>query len=209
MNKGTGKTTTLSEIVLQLLTLLKSSRIIIVTSSNSAADLLTQRLVESAGLDFSKMLRLVGYKVMRSKNAKSNIPVEIADFCCSAGKLKEFCCNDATSGNDEPQRDWKYIKNFHVVIGTCVTIGDMLQSECLQNYFTHAIVDEAAQCLETETLIPMVLVGRNKGQVILSGDSMQLPPTVISKHAQDRGLSKTLFNRLSERYESWSVQVIT
>lgn len=189
--------------MLKLLTLLESSRVIVVTSSNSAADLLTQRLVQSNIIDTKEMLRLVGFK----QSLSSQIPGDIAELCCSAAELEKFCGKSETSGNRTFNRNWELLKNFRLVIATCVTIGDALTSDTLRNYFTHAIVDEAAQCLETEALIPMVLVGRNNGQVILSGDPMQMPPTVISKHAQNRGLSKTLFSRLLERYASFDDQV--
>lgn len=40
-------------------------------------------------------------------------------------------------------------------------------------YFSHIFVDEAAQALESETLIPLSLAGRTT-KIILAGDHMQV-----------------------------------
>jgi predicted DNA helicase len=62
--------------------------------------------------------------------------------------------------------------------------------------FDYVVIDEATQSTESSALIPAV-----KGkQLVLIGDHMQLPPTVISKEAQDKGLSVSLQERLVDRY---------
>lgn len=43
----------------------------------------------------------------------------------------------------------------------------------LTGYFSHIFVDEAAQALESETLIPLSLAGRTT-KIILAGDHMQV-----------------------------------
>lgn len=49
--KGTGKTTTLTELMLQIITNVKNSKIIVATQSNSAANLIAQHLVSSNQVD--------------------------------------------------------------------------------------------------------------------------------------------------------------
>lgn len=58
--------------------------------------------------------------------------------------------------------------------------------------FDLALVDEATQAIEPLSLLPFARARR----VVLSGDHLQLPPTVISPEAARRGLSTSLFERL-------------
>jgi len=44
---------------------------------------------------------------------------------------------------------------------------------CFVDFFTHIFLDEAAQALETEMLIPISLAGP-KTRLILAGDQMQV-----------------------------------
>jgi superfamily I DNA and/or RNA helicase len=59
------------------------------------------------------------------------------------------------------------------------------------------IVDEAAQSLEVESLIPLRF-GCNK--MIQVGDPEQLPATVLSKRAQENGLTRSLFGRIYQGF---------
>jgi senataxin len=56
------------------------------------------------------------------------------------------------------------------------------------------IVDEAAQAVELTCLIPL----RHKcTRLVLIGDPMQLPATVLSQHAREREYDRSLFERLT------------
>jgi len=44
---------------------------------------------------------------------------------------------------------------------------------CISGFFTHIFLDEAAQALECEMLIPLSLAGP-KTRVVLAGDHMQV-----------------------------------
>jgi superfamily I DNA and/or RNA helicase len=54
------------------------------------------------------------------------------------------------------------------------------------------VMDEATQATEPGAWIPVLRAEK----IIMAGDHFQLPPTVISKKAEDMGLAKTLFERL-------------
>lgn len=57
------------------------------------------------------------------------------------------------------------------------------------------VIDEAAQALEVSCYIPILL----SKQVILGGDHKQLPPTIKSREAEQKGLSITLFDRMMSK----------
>lgn len=94
------------------------------------------------------------------------------------------------------------MKKYQVVVGTSSIIGKLLHASSLRNHFTHAVIDEAGQCTEADVLIPMVLVGK-KGQTIMAGDPMQMPPLVLSFHADERGLGISMLSRLLKRYSTF------
>eukprot|EP01034_Spumella_vulgaris_P038567 gene38567-47627_t len=59
--------------------------------------------------------------------------------------------------------------------------------------FNVLIVDEAGQTCEMETLIPFAYM---PDKVLLLGDEMQLPPTVLSNRAKSLGMEWSLMWRL-------------
>ena len=61
--------------------------------------------------------------------------------------------------------------------------------------FDAVVIDEAAQALETATLVPLQLLASG-GQLVLVGDPKQLPATVLSQLAAKQGLERSLFERL-------------
>ncbi|KAK7067949.1 hypothetical protein SK128_004573 [Halocaridina rubra] len=63
--------------------------------------------------------------------------------------------------------------------------------------FTCCIVDEAGQCKETETWMPLLLGIR---KLVLVGDHRQLPATVLSQIALDKNLKQSLFERFYHRF---------
>lgn len=61
--------------------------------------------------------------------------------------------------------------------------------------FDVAVIDEAAQALETSCFIPLLKAPR----LVLAGDHKQLAPTIKSVKAEQMGLGTTLFDRLMKR----------
>ncbi|KAI9601419.1 hypothetical protein H4Q26_001237 [Puccinia striiformis f. sp. tritici PST-130] len=59
--------------------------------------------------------------------------------------------------------------------------------------FETVVIDEACQCVEPASLIPLRY---NATQCILVGDPMQLPPTVLSQTASRSGYDQSLFVRM-------------
>lgn len=136
--KGTGKTTTLTELILQIVANIRDSRIVVATQSNSAANHIAQHLVRFKEVDSKSMLRLIS----RNYAARSTtVPEDIVEF------VKQI---DDLLPDSEPNyyKCLATVKNYKIVIGTSSTIAHLLESFKLQNTFTHAIIDEAGQNTE-------------------------------------------------------------
>lgn len=175
-------------MVLQILKTIKDSKIVIATQSNSAADLIAERLIETDRFNTDSMLRLISFIYEN----KSTISEPLKSYTKTLEDLipdKEFNLFDCL----------EHVKKYRIVIGTSSSMARLIEKGNLRNYFTHAIVDEAGQCTEMGVLIPMVLVGK-EGQTIMAGDSMQMPPLVLNMHAQERGLNVSMLSRLLECY---------
>jgi ATP-dependent RNA/DNA helicase IGHMBP2 len=86
------------------------------------------------------------------------------------------------------------IKDAQVVLATTVGAANRILNDV---EFDLVIIDEAAQALEASCWIP-ILRGR---RLVLAGDHCQLPPTIKSNDPTvQKGLSKTLFERIMELY---------
>lgn len=77
-----------------------------------------------------------------------------------------------------------------------------LNSEFGDKYFTHVIIDEAAQCSECEAMIPISCINLDRGQVIMAGDPLQLPPISLSNHARHYKLVKSMLERYIDTYRT-------
>ena len=97
------------------------------------------------------------------------------------------CCDIADDAK-------KRIQSAQVVCCTCTGAGSSVFDKMKGGGFKCVLIDEAAQATEPITLIPLV---RGCCQLVLVGDHHQLPPTVISKQAEELGLSESLFGRLA------------
>lgn len=107
-------------------------------------------------------------------------------------------------GNDlEIQEVGRVLDGVDVVLTTNAGAGDYK----ILKYFASrgksqfvVVIDEAAQCTEPLTWIPIRL-GR---KVVLAGDHKQLQPTVISEEARREGLAVSMFERLVKSSEMHS-----
>ena len=59
------------------------------------------------------------------------------------------------------------------------------------------IVDEAGQCTEPDFLIPIVKF--NVGKIVVVGDPLQLPPTVLSREAEKHGFKTSFVERFYKK----------
>ena len=111
------------------------------------------------------------------------------------GKDKGLAHRDINKGWKEVRRIENQMRDdilehAQVICATCVGAGDFLLDS---RRFPLVLIDEATQATETASLIPLTKGARH---VVLVGDHHQLPPTVISRRAEEAGFSRSLFERL-------------
>ncbi|XP_053377782.1 RNA helicase Mov10l1-like [Mercenaria mercenaria] len=169
---GTGKTVTVVEAILQIFTKLSYSRIIACTPSNSAADLLAQRLHESGLVKTGDLVRLNA-----QQRSEQDIPDCIRPYCSLGDNI------DLAS-------------KYRILVSTCVTAGTLYSLGIKAGHFTHVFIDEAGQATEPEAMISSCLVSHTDGQIILAGDPQQLGPVLMSKFSKMFGLELSFLERL-------------
>ena len=86
------------------------------------------------------------------------------------------------------------LQNADVVCAQMISAGGALLNKL--GPFKAILVDEVAQSTEPGVIVPIVQRGCER--LVLVGDHCQLPPTVQSEEAQQRGLSLSLYGRLVE-----------
>lgn len=96
-------------------------------------------------------------------------------------------------------RDWKkdaiwadLLRSAHVIFCTLASAGASIMKKSIGEV-TDLVVDEAAASTEPEMYIPFHV---RPQRLLAVGDPKQLPATVVSQLAEDRGLSKSLHERL-------------
>ncbi|KAH8380463.1 hypothetical protein KR009_010832, partial [Drosophila setifemur] len=195
---GTGKTVTLVEALLQLVTNLPGARILVGAPSNSSADLLTKRIIDSKALADGDFVRLVS----QNQIEKDLIPPQLMSYCATVDIGFVGSCKDSMVVTDSGLKlrcQMNYMGRHRVTISTCSTLGNFLQVGFKPGHFTHVLIDEAGQCTEPETVIPIVLLSRDRSQTILAGDPQQLRAIVINRYASEKGFSTSFLERLLER----------
>ena len=174
---GTGKTVTVVETILQVFKLRSDSRILIVTPSNSAADLIAERLHASNQIKIGDMARL---------NAWQRNPDAIPDI------IKPY-----SFVNEELAVLGKVVRH-RIVIATCSTSGQLYQLGLSEGHFTHCVIDEAGETTEPESMIPIGLLASSaSSQIVLAGDPKQLGPVLQSPEAKMYGFGVSFLERLS------------
>lgn len=219
---GTGKTTTLVKAIEALLKQ-EEKQILVVAPSNTAVDVLTERL-DAAGLsvvrignpvkvsDHLQELTLDAKVEMHSANKEAkNLAKQARTYTDMAHKYKRsFGRNEreqrkalfaeARSLRKEIDRIQDYILEdilAKVQIVTATLVGANHFTIRDRKYAT-VVIDEAAQALEPACWIPILKASK----LVIAGDHLQLPPTVKSHNNMREGLHNTLFEKLARKFPS-------
>jgi len=212
---GTGKTTTLVEAVKILSQTEKN--ILVTAPSNTAVDLLTERLAEAgvsvlrvgnlSRIDENVARHSLDFQVAQHPETKTikKIRIQAAE---ARRKARRFRRNFGEQEREERKALYKeagelaawadqlekriidqLLSTTHVIASTLVgAVHPVLEGRTFSTVF----IDEAAQATEPASWIPICLAQR----VVLAGDPYQLPPTVKSQRARKAGLHISLMERL-------------
>ena len=89
--------------------------------------------------------------------------------------VRKYCCFSPDGSTFEVPPD--HVVRQHRVVVTTVEMSLHLTTMKLKGNFTHIFIDEAAQMLECETVMPLTLA-TDKTCVVLTGDHIQISPKV-------------------------------
>ncbi|KAG9000495.1 hypothetical protein FRB93_012700 [Tulasnella sp. JGI-2019a] len=176
---GTGKTVTIIEGMRQILDSSPSARILACAPSNSAADILADRLRLSGALSRTELFRMNA-----PSRPKDSLPMALRDFSLM---------NNEDTFSIPPMAT---LMRYRVVVSTCLSASVPYGIGFPRGHFTHVFIDEAGQAMEPEAMIPIKTAAGPNTSVILSGDPMQLGPIVRSAIAQKLGLGTSYLDRL-------------
>ncbi|XP_042614786.1 putative helicase mov-10-B.1 [Cyprinus carpio] len=176
---GTGKTVTVVEAIKQVNKSEATTHILACAPSNSACDLLCERL-----LGYVDAHRL--YRLCAPSRDPCTLPQKL---------LKHSNWNKDHNSFQLPSRD--DLMKRSVIVVTLVTAGRLVSGGVPKGHFTHIFIDEAGQAVESECIIGIAgLLDPVKGQLVLAGDPQQLGPILRSPLAQLHGLGQSLLERL-------------
>ncbi|KAJ8965498.1 hypothetical protein NQ314_004086, partial [Rhamnusium bicolor] len=184
---GTGKTFTLAQAIRELIKD-PSNRILLCTHSNSAADLYIKDYLDiwvEAGEENARPLR-----IYYTKRWVTTVNPVVQKYCLikNNGSIRTF---EIPSFED--------IMKHKIIVVTLSTSVYLSAMGLPQGFFTHILLDEAAQAIECETVTPLAVAHENT-RIVLAGDHMQLGPDIFSVFAKERNLHISLLERLYDHY---------
>lgn len=209
---GTGKTTTIVELICQAIS--KRQKVLACAPSNTAVDNLLEKLVDAG----QKAVRLGHPARVSERLHEHTLDAQVArheltdliremrreaeNLFRQAGKFTR--AKPVHGAKREMRQDAKRLKadvrmleqqaidsiidNANVVCAT-TTLDESLLGD---RRFDLVVIDEACQSTEPGCWMPVLRADR----LVLAGDHCQLPPTVLSKQAAKDGLEVSLLERL-------------
>ncbi|WP_031530605.1 AAA domain-containing protein [Dyadobacter crusticola] len=212
---GTGKTTTLVQAI-KAMYLKDRKQILVVAPSNTAVDLLSEKLSEE-GMEVLRVGNPVRVSerlmslTLDSKMAGHSRIKDIKALKKQAGEYKNMAHKYKRQfGKAERDQRKALFDEAHKIMKEVASIEQYVTDDLLSkaqvvtatlvgaNHYTvrgltyHTVViDEAGQALEPACWIPILKAEK----LVLAGDHLQLPPTIKSAEAARNGLSTTLLEK--------------
>ncbi|XP_029812188.1 DNA-binding protein SMUBP-2 [Suricata suricatta] len=223
---GTGKTTTVVEIILQAVR--QGSKVLCCAPSNVAVDNLVERLARWRQRVLrlghpARLLESVQRHALDAVLARSDSAQVIADIRRDIDQA--LAKNRQTQEKREKSSFWNEVKLLRkelkereeaatleslraatVVLATNTGASSDGPLKLLPDgHFDMVVIDECAQALEASCWIPLLKARK----CVLAGDHRQLPPTVVSPRAAAGGLGRSLMERLAEELGASAVRTLT
>ncbi|NXD09840.1 SMBP2 protein, partial [Nothocercus nigrocapillus] len=222
---GTGKTTTLVEIILQAVQ--QGLRVLCCAPSNVAVDNLAERLagagarlvrlghparllepLQQHALD-AVLARGDGARIVadiRKEIDQALVPKKAQD----KGERSHFLSEIKVLRKELKEREeaamTSALTHASVILATNTGASSEGPLRLLpETHFDVVVLDECAQALEASCWIPLLRAPK----CVLAGDHKQLPPTIISHKAAAEGLSLSLMERLVARWGERATRMLT
>jgi ATP-dependent RNA/DNA helicase IGHMBP2 len=212
---GTGKTTTLVQAIKALIKQ-QGKQILVVAPSNTAVDLLTEKLADE-GLNVlrignpARVSEKLFSLTLDSKMAVHHSIKEVKDLKKQAAEYKNMAHKYKRSfGRAEKEQRKALFDEAHKIMKAVANTEQYIMEDLIEKAqvvtatlvgashytikdrkFDTVVIDEAGQALEPACWIPILKAQK----VILAGDHCQLSPTIKSYAAARAGLSTTLLEK--------------
>ena len=191
---GCGKTRTLSVAAKLISRAFRNSRVLIVTHSNSCANLYIELLQFHFNSIYMLREGLVGKTekkfLFRHFAKKQNVNWN--------RRVNRFAHIENRGYPDETYIPISLydLQLCSIVVTTLSACHTLLSSENRKSkpLFTHIFIDEAAQAIEPEVCVALSLAGDNT-KVVLAGDVRQTKPLILSSYGKKYNLDQSLMER--------------
>lgn len=212
---GTGKTTTLVQAIKALIKQ-NSKQILVVAPSNTAVDLLSEKLADE-GLNVlrignpARVSEKLFSLTLDSKMASHASIKEVKDLKKQAAEYKNMAHKYKRNfGRAEKEQRKALFDEAHKIMKSVANTEQYIMEDLIEKAqvvaatlvgashytikdrkFDTVVIDEAGQALEPACWIPILKAQK----VVLAGDHCQLSPTIKSNEAARAGLSTTLLEK--------------
>ncbi|XP_036619740.1 DNA-binding protein SMUBP-2 [Trichosurus vulpecula] len=221
---GTGKTTTVVEIILQAVQ--RGLKVLCCAPSNIAVDNLVERLAAQKQRVLrlghpARLLDTIQHHCLDAVLARSDQAQIVADIRKDIDQVKSKKSLDKRD-SDYGRSELKLLRRELREREEAAMLGSLSWADVIlatntgaspdgplkllpDDHFDLVVIDECAQALEASCWIPLLKARK----CILAGDHQQLPPTIVSHQAAKGGLSLSLMERLIENHGQKVVRMLT
>uniref|UniRef100_UPI00358FDB35 DNA-binding protein SMUBP-2-like n=1 Tax=Myxine glutinosa TaxID=7769 RepID=UPI00358FDB35 len=222
---GTGKTTTVVEIILQAVQ--QGEKVLACAPSNIAVDNLAERLSKTGVVALrlghpARLLAPVQHLSLDAVLARCDSAAIVrdvrSDIDCTYGKLKKVhdrgerahlyselkILRKELRGREEAAMRNSLLHADVILASNTGACMDGPLHLLQKDHFGLVVLDESGQAIEASCWMPLLYAPK----CVLAGDHLQLPPTVLSSRAAAEGLGTSLLERLVKTHGEKVVRML-